>query len=256
MKSGGYASVLGMGSAGILSAIKDYNFMEFPFIFGFLHLLLALVGILLITNKFKNFKGFFTGGYLPAIMLWTILIIVPTQLPFIFMSLATFRMLMYIDIPIAIFASIGLKKILELTKSTASKAILCITIIIYVFFAPLAYNIYAMNPAISSEEKTVLNCASEKILAEDSVFVAWDPIIYFSDITNKKVAFDDPVKYYEIIELLESYNVSGARDEIINMNLKYVYINRKSIAILFGELEGVEEICSSKNYYLFRIVNS
>jgi len=245
-----------MGSTGVLSAIKQYNFMEFPFIFGFLHLLFAFVGILLILNKFKNLREFFTGGYAPALMLWTILILIPTQLPFLFMSLATCRMLMYINIPVAIFASIGLRKILEIPKSAISKTIFCFTIALYVFFAPLAYNIYAMDPAISDDEKIVLNCVSEKILPEENVFVAWDPIIYFSVITDREVAFDNPVKYYEILGLLESYNVSGARDEILDMHIKYVYITREPIAMLFKELEGVEDICSSKNYYLFKIFHS
>jgi len=253
MKTGGGFSIVGMDAAGIQSAIKNYNFMEFPFIFGFLHLVFAFVGILLILNRFKNIRGFLTGGYSSALITWTIIMIIPTQLTFLFMSLPLYRMLSYVFISVAIFASIGFRKILEMPKSSISKTIFCLIFIIYVVFSPIAYNVYAMEPAISRDERSVLSCVSENVLPEEDVFVTWSSMIYFSAITNKEVAFDSPVKCHEILGLLESYNVSGAREEMIDMNIDYLYITREPIAVLFRELEGVDVVCSSGRYYLFKI---
>ena len=111
-----------------------------------------------------------------------------------------------------------------------------------------------MDPSISRDEMRVLECITENVPADEKVYIAGEATIYFPAVTDRMIAFDDPIRHYQILDVLESYNVSGARDEIMDMGIRYAYISREQAADLFKELDGVEEICSSEGYSLFEMV--
>jgi hypothetical protein len=235
-----------------IQTIKLFNYMEFPYLLGYVQLTACIVGLLYLFNNY-SLREMAKKSLLSFIM-WGAILAIYSQSFYLTTIILNYRVLLMLQLPIVLIGAFGFKVILDFPQKKFSKILFFSILFIYLFTPSPLFTIGAMDPTISKDEMEVLLYIRDNVPPGNYVHVYGSTHIYFQAITGlpSSQRHLGSEKYFAINNLLAENKASEALDLMLENDVEYVYL-LDGIGLNFSNLDGVRLLFSKDGYYFFEI---